>query len=171
MHETGFGTLQVVILTNISLSFVCVSKWYDWAWWQSKRHWGAWWSCQQILTSWLQIFFKAKCQSCGHPTHTQPWNPSAAISKTCLIALKCCKTGLMLDLHHASGLVAFILLMPSWQVPFLSSILFSFFSRSHDLYATVRNFFWWRGNLLFSVNTKEAVQLFEWNRCAVKLCT
>ncbi len=42
---------------------------------------------QQILTSWLQIFFKAKCQSCGHPTHTQPWNPSAAISKTCLVCL------------------------------------------------------------------------------------
>ncbi len=29
MHETGFGTLQVVILTNISLSFVCASRWYD----------------------------------------------------------------------------------------------------------------------------------------------
>ncbi len=42
---------------------------------------------QQILTSWLQIFFKAKCESCGHPTHTQPWNPSAAISKTCLVCV------------------------------------------------------------------------------------
>ncbi len=42
---------------------------------------------QQILTSWLQIFFKAKCQSCGHPTHTQPWNSSAAISKTCLVCV------------------------------------------------------------------------------------